>query len=106
MSKIQLVIDKGILEEDPDGRLFLSAKARDVVTTIEGNDKLMAALKKKATDDDDEQVGFWTLVYMKHCGVATSEEIADGVHALVGWHEAARENRLDEWSMQLRLGRT
>lgn len=106
MSKIQAVIDRGILEEDPDGRLFLSAKARDVVSAIEGDDKLMAALKKKATDDDDEQIGFWTLVYMKHCGVATSEEVADAVDVLVGWHEAARENRLNEWSMQLRLGRT
>jgi len=104
MSKIHSVIDRGILEEDPDGVLYLSAKAKDVITAIEGNARIMASLESKATDEEDKRIGFWTLFFIKYCGEASSEEIADGVHVLVGWEQAAKENRLNEWSMQLRFG--
>ena len=107
MSKIQAVIDRGILEEEPDGVLYLSAKARDVIAYIEGDAGIMASLEKKAINAADRQAGFWTLVFMEYTGGATTEEIADGVQALVGWHQAAKEtvqeNRLNEWSMKLRF---
>jgi len=104
MSKLQAVVDRGILEEEPDGVLYLSAKARAVIVYIEGDADIMAALESKATDEEDKRIGFWTLFFMEYCGEASSEEIADGVHTLVGWHQAAEENRLNEWSMKLRLG--
>ena len=104
MSKLQSMIDRGILEEEPDGMLYLSAKAKDVITTLLDDEATMVALKKKATDEADRQVGFWTLFFMEYCEESSSEEIADGVHVLMGWEQAARENRLNEWSMQLRLG--
>jgi len=104
MSKLQAVIDRGILEEEPDGMLYLSAKAKDIIATIQRNETVMATIKEKATDEEDAQVGFWTMVFIAYCGDAPVEEVDDGVGALVGWHQAAREVRLDEWSMQLRLG--
>jgi len=106
MSKVQLVINRGILEEDPDGVLYLSAKIKDIIADVEGSETLMAAIKKKAIDEADAQTGFWTLVFMKHCGETSSDEINDGVHALMSWHRGARENRLNEWSMRLRLRET
>ncbi len=107
MSKLRAVIDRGILEEEPDGVLYLSAKARDVIAYIEGDADIMASLERKATDDADRQVGFWTMFFIEFTGGAPTDEIAGGVQALVGWHQAAKEtvqeNRLNEWSMQLRL---
>ena len=103
MSKIQAVIDRGILEEEPNGVLYLSAKMRDIVVAIQKDDAMMTKIKEKATDEDDAQVGFWTMAFIAYCGKASVEELNDGVDALVGWHQAAKETRLEEWSMKLRL---
>ena len=83
--------------------LYLSAKAKDIIATIQKDDTIMAAIKKRAINEEDARVGFWTMVFMKYCDDASEEEIAEGVHALVGWHQAAKENRLDEWGMKLRF---
>uniref|UniRef100_A0A6M3M6N1 Uncharacterized protein n=2 Tax=viral metagenome TaxID=1070528 RepID=A0A6M3M6N1_9ZZZZ len=104
MSKIQPMIDRGILEEEPDGMVYLSTKTKDIIAALQGDEGIMATLKRKATDEADAQVGFWTLVFMEYTGGASTEEIAEAVHTLVGWHQGAKETRLDEWSMQLRLG--
>lgn len=104
MSGIQDMIDRGILEEDPDSVLYLSAKVKDIMAAIENDDHIMMALNKKAINEEDRQIGFWTLVSMKYYGEASSEEIADAVHILIEWEQATRENRLNEWSMHLRLG--
>lgn len=104
MSKIQAVIARGILEEDPEGILYLSAKMRDIVVAIQKDDAIMTKIKERATDEDDAQVGLWTMAFIAYCGKASVEELDDGVQALVGWHQAAKETRLDEWSMTLRLG--
>lgn len=102
-SKIQLVIDRGILEEEPDGKLYLSAKAKKAIAIIEGDEILMAAIKERATDEEDARVGFWTLFFMRCCGEISSKELDDGVHALVRWRQGTKENRLKDWSMGLRL---
>ena len=83
--------------------LYLSAKAKDIIATIQKDDTVMTLIKERATDEDDAQVGFWTMVFMAYCGDASVEEVDDGVGALVGWHQAAREVRLDEWGMKLRF---
>lgn len=102
-SKVQLVIDRGIFEKDPDGMLWLSAKAKNVIAAIEEDETLMAAIKERATDEEDARVGFWTLVLMRCCGKASSEELDDGVHVLLRWGQKCEELRLKDWSMRLRL---
>lgn len=102
-NKVQLVIDQGILEEDPDGVLWLSARAKDVIAAIEEDETLMAAIKERATDEEDARIGFWTLVFMKYCGETSSEELNDGVHVLLRWAQKCEELRLKDWSMRLRF---
>lgn len=101
--KIQLVIDRGILEEDPDGTLWLSAKAKDVINSIEADDNLMTIIKNKAVDGEDARTGFWTLVFIKCCPDVTSKEVSDAVQVLLGWQRGATEARLSEWSMKSRI---
>ena len=103
MDRVQLVIDRGLLEEDPDGVLWLTAKARDIIDLLQADKTLMTNLKKKAVDKDDERVGFWTCVYLKCCPKADLIEVSDAVLVLTNWQEGAMENRLDEWSMGLRF---
>ncbi len=102
-NKVQLVIDRGILEEDPDGVLWLSARAKDVIAAIEEDEALMAIIEERATDEEDARVGFWTLFFMRCCGEMSSEDLDDGVNALTGWYQGTKENRLKDWSMGLRL---
>jgi len=102
-SKVQLVIDRGILEEDPDGKLYLSAKAKKAIAIIEGDEALMATIKEKAIDEEDALIGFLTFVFIACCPETPSKEIDDGVHALLGWHRGVEEIRLKDWSMGLRL---
>ncbi len=97
------MIDRGIFREDPDGKLWLSAKAKRAIAIIEEDEALMATIKEKATDEEDARIGFWTFVFIACCPEAPPEEVDDGVHALVGWNEAAKESRLKDWSMGLRL---
>lgn len=101
--RVQIVIDRGVLEEDPEGRLWLTAKAKDIVDLIQEDKSLMAKLKEEAVDVDDERVGFWTCVYLKCCPGASLIEVGDAVLILTNWHEGAMENRLDEWSMRTRF---
>jgi len=103
MDRVQLVIDRGLLEEDPDGVLWLTAKARDIIDLLQADKTLMTNLKKKAVDKDDERVGFWTCVYLKCCPKADLIEVSDAVLVLTNWQEGAMENRLDEWSMRTRI---
>ena len=105
-SKVQRVIDRGILEEDPDGVLWLSARAKKTIAIIEGDEALMAAIKEKAIDEEDAQIGLLAITFIKCCPDATSKEFDDGVHALRRWRQGAEESRLNEWSMRLRLGET
>lgn len=102
-NKVQLVVDRGILEEDPDGVLYLSAKAKKAIAIIEGDEALMATIKEKAANEKDEGLGILLVAFITCCPDVTSKEFDDGEHALMRWHQGTKENRLKDWSMRLRF---
>lgn len=102
-SIIQFLVDEGVFEQDPDEVLWLSAKTKDVIDSIEADDDLITIIKNKAVDDEDARVGFWTIVFIKCCPDVTSKQVSDAVQALATWERAARNTRLTEWSLKLRI---
>jgi len=102
--QIQRIINRGILEEDHEGILYLSAKTKEAIISIQEDDVLTALIEEEASNEEDLEIGFWTLVFFKCCpeGV-TKEEAKEGVETLMGWNRGAKKNTLDEWRMKLRL---
>lgn len=102
--QIQRVINRGILEEDPEGLLWLTMRTKDAITSIQEDDVLTALIKEEASNEEDMEIGLWTMVFFKCCpeGI-TKEEVKEGVEVLMSWNLGARKNILDEWSMKLRL---
>ncbi len=101
-SIIQSLVDEGVFDEDPDGHLWLSSKMRDVVTKLEENDKFLRYLREIENQEKRSRMR-WIVLYMNFKEAATAEELADAVDALSAWEMAILSNRLDEWSMKLRL---
>lgn len=103
MSRIQTLVEQGVLVQDPDGILWMSDKMRGIIREFNEDQELHKLIRKKAKDEDDFKVGCWTLLYMKFIGESPAPDVSESVNILKKWNAAAEENRLDEWSMGLRL---
>jgi hypothetical protein len=102
-SELQLAMTRGMLEEDSDGKIYLSVMAKRAIAVVEDDDVFMEAIRERAIDEEDALLGFFTIVYMACYPEAASSEIQSVVNALLGWNRGAKETRLDEWSMKLRF---
>ena len=91
------------MDEDPDTILWLSDRMRALVEELFDDDRVMDLIRKKATSDDDFETGCWTVLYMKFVESGSTEELNEAVTVLKAWNNGARANRMDEWSMKLRL---
>lgn len=101
--RLRTLISQGVLDEDPDGLLWMSAKMRDIIKEFNEDRELHALIRRKAKDEDDFKTGCWTLLYMKFMEETPAPDVGESVHILKKWNLAADDNRLDEWSMRLRL---
>lgn len=102
-SRLQTMIDRGILIEDPEGVLWMSDKMKGIIEEFNADEEIKALITKKAKDDDDFERGCWSYIYMRYVGGASTDELGEAVAVLKGWNKGAKENRLDEWSMKLRF---
>jgi len=107
---IQFLVDEGIFEQDPDGLLWLSAKMKDVIVKLEQNDKFLNLLEK-IKDPEERALKRWSMLYLNFIGASDEiippyleqEIIMKTVGALAVWELVARNIRLTEWSMKLRI---
>lgn len=103
LKRLQILIDQGILVEDPDGIVWMSNRMRKLIDDFNNDDEIRKLITKKAKDDDDFKSGCWSYLYIMFVDEFTSQELNEAVAVLKGWNAAAEENRLDAWSMRLRL---
>ena len=100
---IQFLVDEGVFVEDPDGLLWLSTKMKEVIDKLERNEKFLNQLEE-IEDAEGRSLERWIISYLNFKGGVADKEITiKASTALATWEYAARNNRLDEWSMQLRI---
>ena len=104
-SRLQTIINQGILVEDPDGILWMSDRMKAMIAQFNKDEEIKVLLTKKAKDDDDFETGCWSYLYMMYVGEAgaTPVELGQAAAVLKGWNKGAKETQLDEWSMKLRF---
>jgi len=100
---VQALVDNGIFEEDPEGRLWMSDKMKTLIDEFNKDEKIKALITKKAKNENDYKTGCWSYIYMRYVENCPTPELKNAVAVLKGWDKAARDNELDEWSMGLRL---
>lgn len=103
MSIIQFLVDEGVFVEDPDGILWLSDEMKDAIDKLERSEKFLDHLEE-IEDAEGRSLERWIISYLNFKGGVADKEITiKASTALVTWEYAARSNRLDEWSMKMRI---
>ena len=100
-----MLLDNGVVEQDPDGKLWLSEKMTELVEDLKNDEVVKKIIQDNAKDDEDFLKGCWVVLYTKFMGPGgvTRDELGQAVRALLGWNKAVSLSQLDEWSMKLRL---
>ena len=101
--RLQTMIDRGVVVEDPEGILWMSDRMKAIIGEFREDEEIKALITKKAKDDDDFETGCWSYIYMMYIGDASEVELGEAVAVLKGWNKGAKANQLDEWSMKLRF---